>query len=292
MTPTGPVLKPAVDPEPPTTGSPTLAPSDTTTPTTSGTNTPAPKPPKRRVRILMLHGYTQSGPNFAAKTGALRKKLAPLFAARNQEPIFIYPTAPLPAQVDETASTDVLDAWAWWRRNDATGEYDGIDKGMAVVAEVLERARLDAACEEGNDSGGIEGVIGFSQGGCMAALLAAALERPHSPFGGSKLAAHEGWVKAVQTAHGGGQDKPLKFAVVCGGFRAAPRDLQRLYAPKVKTPVMHCIGTVDTVVAEDRSMELVRQCEEEVVYLHPGAHFVPIDKAFTMTLAGFIFKNL
>lgn len=60
MTPTGPVLKPAVDPAPPTTGSPTLAPSDTTTPATSGTNSPAPKPPKRRVRILMLHGISSS----------------------------------------------------------------------------------------------------------------------------------------------------------------------------------------------------------------------------------------
>lgn len=163
---------------------------------------------------------------------------------------------------------------------------------MAVAAEVLERARLDAACEEGNESGGIEGVIGFSQGGCMAALLAAALERPYNPRGGSEETDHAGWVKAVQTAHGGNIDKPLKFAVVCGGFRAAPGDLQWLYTPKVKTPVMHCIGTVDTVVGEDRSMELVRRCEEEAVYLHPGAHFVPIDKAFTMALAGFVFKNL
>ena len=32
-------------------------------------------PPNRPIKVLMLHGYTQSGPLFQAKTGALRKTL-------------------------------------------------------------------------------------------------------------------------------------------------------------------------------------------------------------------------
>ena len=45
--------------------------------TTNNTN----NEPARKLRILMLHGYTQSGPLFHAKTKALEKSLAKAFPA-------------------------------------------------------------------------------------------------------------------------------------------------------------------------------------------------------------------
>jgi hypothetical protein len=136
--------------------------------------------------------------------------------------------------------------------------------------------------------GGIDGVVGFSQGGCVAAMLAAALEA--DPEKGPRAVGakeHEGWVRAVREANGG---RPLKFAVIYSGFYAVPEDLKWLYEPKIKTPTLHFLGSLDTVVDESRSQGLVERCEEPIVVTHPGGHHVPVSKEWAMPLAGFIRK--
>ncbi|KAK3046211.1 hypothetical protein LTS18_013424, partial [Coniosporium uncinatum] len=53
------------------------------------------------------------------------------------------------------------------------------------------------------------------------------------------------------------------------------------YEPKIATPMLHFLGSVDTVVEEKRSLRLVEACVDQggevnkrVVY-HPGGHFLP-----------------
>src|SRR5689334_12835867 len=76
----------------------------------------------RPLKILMLHGYTQSGPLFRAKTRALEKNLSKAFPQGVQ---LEYPTAPLrlsPADLPDASTVagedDVPEAFAWWRRCD------------------------------------------------------------------------------------------------------------------------------------------------------------------------------
>lgn len=134
-------------------------------------------------------------------------------------------------------------------------------------------------------SGGeeIAGVIGFSQGGSMAAMLASAMETSRAIPSGPDA----GWVEAVREANGG---VPLKFAVIYSGFYAPTEDLAWLYEPKIATPTLHFIGGLDTVVDESRSQGLVDRCVDPVVYTHPGGHHVPVSKEWAMPLAGFIRK--
>jgi hypothetical protein len=63
-----------------------------------------------------------------------------------------------------------------------------------------------------------------------------------------------------------------------------------LYNPKIRTPTLHLIGTVDTVVGEDRSRDLASKCVEPSILPHAGGHHVPHNKFIVGAVAGFIGK--
>ncbi|KAL7910194.1 FSH1 domain-containing protein [Trichoderma velutinum] len=241
---------------------------------------------KKEVKILMIHGYTQSGALFRAKTRAMEKLLAKTLAPVSLLPVLFYPTGPnrlLPSDSpgftssaelqggDAPSSDELPDTWGWFRKDDATNSYRLFDEGMAVIADAIRGA------------GGIDGVCGFSQGGAMAAFVAAALEPSRTILDGPK----GDWGRKLREANGG---QPVKFAISYSGFYAGIPDLEWLYEPKIKTPTLHYIGSLDTVVDESRSQGLVDRCEEPVVVVHPGGHHVPVSKEWVMPLAGFI-KN-
>lgn len=213
------------------------------------------------------------------------------------EPVLIYPTAPVKLTVDDVVGWERRqepikdfepDTWAWFRKDEAQGKYAHLEEGMNRIAEALRQAREEAK-REGDEDGGVEGVIGFSQGGCMGGMLASALEGGHEPATEEERAEHGRWLEAVREANGG---RPLKFVVVYGGFRAVPPDLAWLYDPKIATPTMHWIGSLDTVVSEERSMGLVDRCVDPAVVNHPGGHFVPIDPRNVNALVAFIHQHI
>jgi pimeloyl-ACP methyl ester carboxylesterase len=250
-------------------------------------------PPSHPMKILMLHGYTQSGPLFQAKTGALRKTLTKAFPSGID---LVYPTAPIrltPADESFLAPREgedeqqEIDAWAWWRRK-GDGEpytYEGIEQGLAHIASVLK------------SEGPFDGVVGFSQGGAAAAMVASLLE-PGRREAFEKLYKEGGmrFPEAFQEDTGymeGVIHPPLKFAVSYSGFAARGQNpYHAFYEPKITTPVLHFLGTQDVVVEEARSLALVKACthsEDKYVVYHPGGHFLPsTQKASVNALIGFI----
>lgn len=147
------------------------------------------------------------------------------------------------------------------------------------------------------EAGGVDGVVGFSQGGALAAMLASALEhvadgegkeKYRQPPSSSSSEEDEEWLRDLREANG---QRPLKFAVVYSGFFAPDAaGLGWLYEPKVRTPTLQFVGSLDTVVAEDRSRGLVARCEDPVVVVHPGGHYVPVSKEWVNPLVGFVQK--
>ncbi|KAK7536975.1 serine hydrolase-domain-containing protein [Phyllosticta citribraziliensis] len=251
--------------------------------------------PTKPIKILMLHGYTQTGPLFRNKTRALEKSLSKAFPAGLT---LSYPTAPIKlsrAQIPtfdtdgvkaDEAEEEEPEAYAWWVRKDkveqANGKvegegfsYEGLETGFAKLAEVLK------------EEGPFDGVIGFSQGGAAAGMLASVLE-PERKVAFEKAQEKGGmpYPQAIEGVH-----PPLKFAVSYSGFAPAANELyQAFYEPKIKTPMLHFIGSLDTVVEETRSLRLVDACEKKegrVVY-HPGGHFLPSQKQPVSALVGFI----
>ncbi|KAM9883365.1 serine hydrolase [Verticillium dahliae] len=260
---------------------------------------------RKEFKILMLHGklyassllklsfyqvppiigcYTQSGPLFRSKTRALEKLLAKALTPLNLTLNCIYPTAPIklnPADIpgyqppaDDAEDTPAPDSWAWFRRRDNPSDADrpsyiGLDEGMAAIASTL------------RSSGPVDAVLGFSQGGAVAALVAAALETPHRDVHAEQAA----WVAALREANEG---RGLRFAAVYSGFFAVDESLAWCFEPKIQTPTIQFIGSLDTVVDEGRSRALVDRCEEAAVVVHPGGHYVPISKEWAMALAGYV----
>lgn len=255
--------------------------------------------PTKPIKILMLHGYTQTGPLFRNKTRALEKNLAKAFPAGVT---LSYPTAPIRlsrAQIpswdtdgvkkeDTAEDEEEPEAYGWWTRKDKVesdkvpieGEgfvYEGIDTGMDKVAQVLK------------EEGPFDGVIGFSQGGAAAGMVASLLEPGRKEA--FETAAAKGGMPFPKSFEGD-VHPPLKFAVSYSGFAPAKNALYgAFYDPKIKTPMLHFLGSVDTVVEESRSLRLAHACEQHegrIVY-HPGGHFLPSSqKQYVSALVGFI----
>lgn len=245
--------------------------------------------------LTIFPGYTQSGALFRAKTRALEKLLAKSLAPLKLRPTLVYPTAPtrlsprdIPGYEPSNAETPEdadMDAWAWFRKDERTGAYRLLPEGMESLAKCIRE-----------DAGGyVDGVVGFSQGGAVAAMLAAAMEylgdgkRREIPAAST---AEDGgytwdWVSSLREANG---DKPLKFSVIYSGFFAPPPELGWLYEPKIRTPTLQFIGSLDTVVEEGRSRGLVARSEDPVVVVHPGGHYVPVNREWVMPLIGFVRK--
>ena len=400
----------------------------------------APRPAKTSnsasapLRILMIHGYTQSGPLFRAKTRALEKKLLKAFPAGVS---LVYPTAPIrlaPADVPgfspltstatsedgrnagnndsndshatlgETSSdaaqasstsapipntttttttkshdTDT-DGYGWWRRRGDTEPYyyEGMELGLNSLAQTLK------------EEGPFDGVIGFSQGGSAAGLVASLLE-PGRRRAFEDAARHRGGMKVPEafwtrrkrrgTTSGKGKQEvmgrdsqttqasgteseksasnvlapkqsnkitamestaqdqpiinssnsnpqpntdtdisedddiyepihpPLKFAVSYSGYGTLNPLYAGFFNPRIRTPMLHFIGSLDTVVEERRSLMLVDACEDgdesssgssgnaknnrrRVIY-HPGGHFLPSSqKQLVEALVGFIRETM
>ncbi|TEA16304.1 Esterase OVCA2 [Colletotrichum sidae] len=251
-----------------------------TTPATAANGAAKKANGKKEIKILMLHGYTQSGPLFHSKTRALEKLLSKSLAPFNILPKLIYPTGPnklSPQDIpgftpDPSADSDApdLDAWAWWRKDESTGSYRFLSQGASAAAAAV------------RENGGVDGVLGFSQGGAFTALLASALEQ-----GRAVPEQYRGWVEEMREANGG---NGFKFAVVYSGFFAPTEELKWAYEPQIKVPSLHFIGSLDTVVEESRSQGLADRFEDPMVVVHPGGHYVPIAKEWSMPLVGFIKK--
>ncbi|KAJ9328291.1 hypothetical protein DTO027B5_1786 [Paecilomyces variotii] len=270
-------------------------------------------PPKPPLKILMLHGYTQSGTLFYNKTRALTKHLQKSFPLHDVS--FSYPTGPRRLNPDDIPGYDSTnnnndqnqeqeqdkpEAYSWWRISRASNppEYIGLENGLETVAKVL------------RTEGPFDGVIGFSQGAALAAMVASLLEPGRKEafeyFTDAKIASEgmglqenvagipfpESFV-SENVAH-----PPLKFALCYSGFRApGPRYRGFYERPAIQTPVLHVLGSLDSVVDEGRSRSLIEACagepeKEGKVVWHPGGHFLPSQRTYLDAAVLFIRKSL
>lgn len=255
----------------------------------------------------MLHGFTQSGHVFEIKTKALKKSLEKAFPpapkpghlARYPGGVDLsFPTAPhrllpidlpgFPLEADGGNDQESPEAYGWWKRKGDGEPYEceGMEKAWETIATVLK------------EEGPFDAAVGFSQGGAAAGMLAALLEKSRwEAFqrqecrGGMPYP--EYFREGQETIH-----PPFKFAVSYSGFAAGTHPLYKaFYEPKIVTPMLHFIGSVDTVVSEERSLRLVDACvdgrgkdgESARLVYHPGGHFLPSSqKQYVAALVAFM----
>jgi fermentation-respiration switch protein FrsA (DUF1100 family) len=271
----------------------------------------------------MLHGYTQSGPLFRAKSRAVEKHLQKAFPGTT----LTYPTGPLQLRASDvpgldpsttTSDAEDIEAYGWWRRSNTADppEYIGIDDGLSEVSKTLAQ------------QGPFDGVVGFSQGAALAAMVSSLLEagperrEAFRRFHANESSSSSSLSIPFPPSFNQLQHPPMKFCILYSGF-VAPGERYRAfyYSPRISTPSFHFIGSLDSVVEEGRSRTLFdafggggageqqrREEEEEeeeveeeevgskkktktklpeLIY-HPGGHFVPSSRQFLDVLVKFI----
>ena len=192
-----------------------------------------------RLKILALHGLRQNGDSFRARTRKLRHALADIAE-------FTYVTSPMQysPQGDSRAATlgeipEYANQRVWWRPSEDNLDYEGFDASVTYLEAVF------------REQGPFDGVIGFSQGGTLAAVLAAMLPHPAIAF---------------------------RFAICISSFPSRARAHTQYVEPRsIKLPALHVLGLNDTLVTPDRSIKLFEVFDPATSTLvkHGGGHFVP-----------------
>lgn len=115
------------------------------------------------------------------------------------------------------------------------------------------------------EHGPFDGILGFSQGAALVAILCALQEQ--------KLEA----------------DFNFRFAILVAGFRSACSQHQRFYeGPAITIPSLHVFGQDDRVIPEKMSRDLLPTFDGVQTLVHPGGHFIPAASSHRQTYQDFL----
>ncbi|KAI5294285.1 hypothetical protein KEM55_006682, partial [Ascosphaera atra] len=176
--------------------------------------------------------------------------------------------------------------FAYWKHApaDPEGLYLGLEESIDFIADLAKK------------EGPFDGIIAFSQGAAFAAMLA-------SLFEPGRKAAFEHFEKTPERGVAGIpfpksveelNHPPLKFAACYCGFAAPGARYRAFYSePKISTPLLHVVGSLDAIVPEAKWSTLIRACEEDPekagrVVRHPGGHFLPSQRPYMDATLRFI----
>lgn len=236
----------------------------------------------RPCRILMLHGFTQSGDFFSSKTRKLRERITEslqeelgLYYPDGIE--FLYPdglhhlcAADIPEHGAEAAGEDGL--YGWFNINEQP--FRGLEESLVWLADYIRSV------------GPIDGVIGFSQGGALAMMLAALCE------GESNAARLEALAQQPLSIRIEPPQAAFKFAVSFSGFRGATNHYDGFYNPTITTPALCVVADLDTMVPAELGVKLIDSCQNAEVIHHRGGHFVPSDNRNVNAVAKFVHDRI
>ncbi|KAF4791091.1 Esterase OVCA2 [Turdus rufiventris] len=197
----------------------------------------------RPLRLLALHGYRQSARRLRQRTGALRKALR-----GRAELVAIDAPHRLPAGAEDDPDGDDPPR-GWWFSGPGTFEA-----GEAAAAPAGLEESLSAVAAALAEHGPFDGLLGFSQGAALAAMVCALRARGDPRF-------------------------PVAFAVLVAAFASRAPAHGHFYREPIALPTLHVVGDTDAVIAAPLSRELAQCFVEPVVLTHPGGHFIPVAPA-------------
>ncbi|KAE8151328.1 serine hydrolase-domain-containing protein [Aspergillus avenaceus] len=239
----------------------------------------APKAPvsqnRRTFRILMLHGYAQCSERFQVKAQLVVKQITKDILPKIQYKFpdgleFIFPDAPIQFGGDDTSA---LEHRAWWLNLDDVSRYIGIETAILSVPQLVDKRPIHAA-------------IGFSQGGALAGMLASLWEAAYNPQRIQLLEAQG--IPATQFLDCIPGQRPLHFIIAFAGYRGTMEYYSSFYTSSLFTPSLHVIGTLDTIVSEEQSHNLVHAFPNAEVLYYSGHHYIPRDPVLLKRVGYFV----
>jgi predicted esterase len=200
-------------------------------------------------KLLCLHGYTQNGNLFSKRIGVLRKKLL----KHNIECFF--PTGIHKPSSSFSTNSDEVET-CWWNSNENYTKYHGLEDSVSYLKQYME------------ENGPFHGILGFSQGALMAAIIASVVE------------------------------PKVDYLVVVSGFM--PRAQNAIDALSFAGPALHVIGLKDEIIKPDISNSLVTYLSTAYsdeakgtvqVLEHDGGHFVPGKSEYITQIVAWIVSH-
>ena len=240
------------------------------------------------MKILMLHGYSQNSCTFQRKLRRLAERLHQAFP--NTE--LVWPEGPLHLHASDIPGYEPVkterhlhegpELRAWFHLRYVQDPPHGLLQSLDLLAEILER------------DGPFDGVIAFSQGTILAAILASLLH------GQARLDAFQ---RALQISPHimpypetfiNLRHPPFKFGILYAGRVGTTRYSNWLYEdPPIDTPFCHFVGKWDPMVDhEERDAVLAKLSgsKESRTIVHVGGHFVPVNDKMVGHVVDFIAK--
>nr|OQO24306.1 hypothetical protein B0A51_09481 [Rachicladosporium sp. CCFEE 5018] len=218
------------------------------------------------MKILVLHGYTQTGESLRRNIGGLLCRLEEAVP----DATFSFPTAHIrlqPRQDDATSSA--LNLRGWFEASQASNPPDGLVTSLGDLALVLE------------SEGPFAGIIALSLGTILAAMLASLLH------GGTIIETHEETIRNVVEAmpypecFAALRHAPLRFLILCAARAATESYYEWLFQEDLGVRMCYVVGDSDSVVSyEDRDAVPKRLIGrgEPIMIVHPGGHHLPTDR--------------
>lgn len=152
-----------------------------------------------------------------------------------------------------------------------------LDNALDSVAEIIQQHRP------------FNGVMGFSSGACIAALVASLLKEGREKAFEKRRSKHRMPYPNSFLRDSNILQPPLKFAVCYSRFSLEHPKYSAFYQPQIQTPILHVLGKWDTVVEEQQSLSLVRKCgRKSAQFYHLGSHFVPQQGCYVSLVTSFI----
>ncbi|OQD78053.1 hypothetical protein PENANT_c093G03996 [Penicillium antarcticum] len=181
-------------------------------------------------KILMLHGHGQSADIFKPKTR-------------------YFLSGVLPAYPDDNVTRDQK---VWGYGEPDNDEINGLERSIQHILDTLEQ------------DGPFSGIVGFSSGAAMTAIVTSMLEKKHTVCGVP-------WER---------RHSQLQFAICLSGFKLENKCYEAFYFPNIVTPMFHAVGELDSTVSPAQTRSLARHCSYPWFYEFFGGHYVPQNKDF------------
>jgi len=242
---------------------------------------------KRKPRILCLHGKYQSGAIFANKIAGARRKLE-----RSYDLDFLDGPIRLPSLSTTTnkdtntngeGQQDNEEAYfAWWLKDETTGEHTLVQEGFDYVLEYIEKQQQSAASDDDYYQP-YQAIIGFSQGGLLATALCCSNQMPSikavvtagSPMVEEAFRVAESM--AANTGNGDNADKEEAAATAAAGYQV---------------PKLHLAGETDAMISVASTQALCQRGGHGRLEVHDQGHLFPTRSARVQTILEFLQQHI
>lgn len=206
------------------------------------------------LNIICFHGFTQNASTFEKKLSKLLKAVKNDIKQHYLEGIVNLPTT------EQTASK------AYWVYSiEDPLNVSWLDHYKENTNIYFLKESLDAFLELVNKIGRVDGIIGFSQGGCFADYICKLQE-----------------LKQISC--------DIKFVIFISAkyFDRSGYLEDKIINPTIKS--LHIYGKSDQIIPPKLSQKLSEYYPNKTVFVHDGAHIIPSNSAAKTTLKEFI-KN-